>query len=211
MQSDFTGNHALGCDTALQTARHEAIKNLMFEEFRRADYQVVKEQSVKWKDNDAAVLDQQALRPGDIYVHNYDGAQDLAIDFSVTMTTRNTALAGEHDGYNRLKKEEEKDKKYLDLCASRDVNFFPFVLETHGGISPECDAIIDHLAKRQAPKFSTTSDSIKNKIRKKLIFTVLKYTGRLLHVGQQRRDRIRGIYSDEDTVALMAERRTDPG
>ena len=173
--NDKFGSHALNCGktgnkNSIQS-RHTSLKATLGQIAREAGYIVVIEE-----DN---IITNSKDRPGDIVIHNYQGALDVCIDVTIC------------NGYNSLSDNfETKDvHKYLDAAVSKknikyleavrreNKLFEVFALDTFGAFHENAVILIKKIGYKWGLARRTEYGIAKYQIAQRLAFAVMKEVG----------------------------------
>ena len=122
------GDHSLGCSkTGDRIARHNILRNVIFEAAASADLGPVKEER--------HLLPGTVARPGDVVIRRWSNGKDGAIDVTVTspLASSNVAGAAAEAGASLTKACMRKTRDTADACRREGLVFLPFALETLGG------------------------------------------------------------------------------
>ena len=88
-------------------------------------------------------------RPGDLLIPRWDCNGPAAIDLTIR---HHQAPSGPWRDHNRLqqwqeKQEEQKNNMYVDQCARQGWQFYPFVMDTWGGLAPDAHKVMQGILK----------------------------------------------------------------
>ena len=122
------GDHSLGCSkTGDRIARHNILRDVIFEAAASADLGPVKEER--------HLLPGTIARPGDVVIRRWSNGKDGAIDVTVTspLASSNVAGAAAEAGASLTKACMRKTRDTADACRREGLVFLPFALETLGG------------------------------------------------------------------------------
>ena len=108
--------------------RHHALRDCVFDAARSANQRPWREIGV----------DSSGQRPADCFLPNWSHGRPLAIDVTVSHPSQSRISINAREGLSASEhasvvKAEEKDRRYLDLCARHGVDFLPLVICAYGG------------------------------------------------------------------------------
>ena len=144
----------LGCASRCETrsllrsglemyGRHHALRDCVYDAARSANQRPWREIGV----------DSSGQRPADCFLPNWSHGRPLAIDVTVSHPSQSRISINAREGLSAsvhaaVVKAEEKDRRYLDLCAVHGVDFLPLVICAYGGFLGPGETFISELAKR---------------------------------------------------------------
>ncbi len=156
---DKWGDHALTCPCGGdRTVRHNAIRNVCFEEASHAGMRPEREKAGLLPERPASdELSQRrsARRPADVWLPRGQSDQPEALDFAVTSAMR-TELLREASTTPELvfQRYEQRKKEYQDTaqqCEQAGLRFVPMIVEAHSGSwSPLARGVLDWIARQRA-------------------------------------------------------------
>ena len=156
---DKWGDHALTCPCGGdRTVRHNAIRNVCFEEASHAGMRPEREKAGLLPERPASdELPQRrsARRPADVWLPRGQSNQPEALDFAVTSAMR-TELLREASTTPELvfQRYEQRKKEYQDTaqqCEQAGLRFVPMIVEAHSGSwSPLARGVLDWIARQRA-------------------------------------------------------------
>ena len=127
--SDRMGDHSLGCRTTSdRIARHNMIRDVLFEAAASADLGPTKEER--------HLLPGTSARPGDVTIRRWMNGKDGAIDVTVTgpLCPSNVDEAAARAGAALEKACQRKVRENAEACQREGIVLLPFALETLGGL-----------------------------------------------------------------------------
>ena len=156
------GDHALSCASCGRYARHNALREVLADELRKAGFLVTSEEQVPLTEPPdrppGPSPSLPAFRPADLLVHSFKAGKPLAIDVTVTHPLRTSCAAlasGLSPSVDASRAESAKVEKYSEACSRAGWLFMPFALETTGGWGPKARRLIQILASAQASRLGS--------------------------------------------------------
>ena len=138
--------------------RHEAIANTLTQLARAGGSAATRE--------DKNLIPNTRRRPGDIFIRNYCGQQDTAVDVAVVSPFVSRDAIETRNKDKRRKSEEE--------CRAQNITFKPFIMDTLGIFDDECEPLIRKLGAGIALRRHTDKVSCIYEIRQLLQISLLK-------------------------------------
>ena len=150
---DLEGDHVMHCrNYNARNVRHDVIKDLMAEYIKKAGYLVTLEDRLLYRVSES---DSAPMRPdirGEDVTH---GLHTLSVDVSVVDATcaeyvnRRVGGSSVCPRFAAGERAKEKVAHYAHVHrAQPDIQFVPFIIESHGAIGVEAVLCIKNLAKR---------------------------------------------------------------
>ena len=126
--NDTMGDHAMVCRIGGEPiSRHNALRDALFNVAAEAGLSPVKE--------GRGILPDSERRPADIFIRNWAGGKDAALDITVThplqLATRRGAAA--NPGHALTIAFKRKMREAGELCRQQGIAFIPVALESLGG------------------------------------------------------------------------------
>eukprot|EP01083_Nonionella_stella_P026252 72201_1 len=173
---DIYGYHALHCPYGgLLIEKHDSCVNLLEKFFVRGGYTVRKEQRFDWeklerleseRGRKVNIEEVRNMRPGDLWVQNYNSGGDRWFDFGGINVMQQRTLNGASKKRLFAAMMREKDK--IDKYGS-DADFTPLIIESFGGIGPQLKQVLQHLAERIGTRKGLTPSVVMHRLRKRLV------------------------------------------
>ena len=135
---DVYGQHAQNCKTGgAPTSRHNKIRDLLFSQCQASVLAPRKEVQ--------NLLDNTGEKPADIFIPSWSNGCPAAIDVTITnpLNMDIVSKSANQAGSAAAMRAASKITKYHQACASKNINFIPFALETFGGFSKEAQKVIN--------------------------------------------------------------------
>ena len=146
-ESDRMGDHAIACPkTGDRTARHNLIRDVIYEAAASADLGPAKEEP--------HLLPGSAARPGDVLIRRWHNGQDVAVDVTVASPLSPTYVAGAaaEAGKTLSKAYDRKMRDTAEACRTQGLKFFPLAVETLGGFHCVATDVVRRLGQALARK-----------------------------------------------------------
>ena len=138
---DVNGVHALNCNKGgLLNARHDAIRNLLFDKLKKVFLNPTKEQG--------GLIPGSQARPGDIFVARFINGKATAVDVTITNPLNKTAVTRSLKNVSFAIEERVKQKyaHYKKTCDANNVYFIPFAMDTFGNFGLDALYFINCMA-----------------------------------------------------------------
>lgn len=184
---DRFGDHALVCACkGSRTVRHNAVRNVVYEEALAAGIRAQKEKTGLLPSRpaeDGIQGDQGARRPADVWVPHEASPQGEAWDFACTSGMRTDRLirVGEdpatifedYEQYKRSYKNTDRE------CQGAGITFRPLVIEAHGGgWSSELSKVVGRIASLRAAVTGEESGHVALRIAQRISCTLQRENAR---------------------------------
>ena len=154
-QQDNLGDHAMHChdDHGIKIARHDRIRDRIFEEAQHASLNPTKEMP--------GLIPGTLSRPGDIFFQSWIDGNKMAFDVSVVSPTQDAILfrAAENPAAAIEMRKTTKNRTHFENCRGQGILFKPLVVETFGGWDTEATTYLKQLGRQSARRWGK-SDSI---------------------------------------------------
>ena len=140
---DNLGHHALTCKyRGYVQVRHNKLARAFAGICKRAQLNPKLEQGAEARD---------LSRPADVWLPNYFGAQDVALDFTVVSPLTNENISGAAPAEGRAKRavrsaEVFKHERYDEKCAQNNWKLVPMAVDSYGVWGDEATALFDKVA-----------------------------------------------------------------
>ena len=133
---DTFGEHAVHCKELPDFKyRHDFVRDVLFDIFRRAEISVKKEALVNFLTNP---LDRSSTpSPADIMVYGWVGGKHACVDLTGVSPRVGLAVGPFTVGQASLKVASSKVAKHEKTCSDNQHAFIPFVFDTFGFLAPE--------------------------------------------------------------------------
>ena len=198
LRSGHYGDHALSspCGGG-RTVRHNAVRNICFEEAKAASLRPEREKAGLLPDRPPAddtpaqlppshVRRHQGRRPADVWLPRGQHGRAEALDFAVTSAMRadvipEAASSPElvFERYNRLKREF---KGTAEACDTAGFTFVPMVIEAHsGGWSPLARTTLDWIARQASACTGEEHGPAALRIAQRISATLHRENARAIH------------------------------
>ncbi len=142
---DKLGDHGLVCSSGTgRIQRHDKVTVAISKLLHEAKQEHALELSHLTGDNKE--------RPGDIFIPQWSGGKDLAVDVGVVCPTAPSyrSNASKERFYSANQMYARKESKYDKICAEKGFNYLPVVFETPGGVCGKSKDFFNILADRLA-------------------------------------------------------------
>ena len=139
--SDALGDHALCCGTGGERiSRHNNLRDALFDTAVAAGLGPVKEGRF--------LLPGADRRPADVFLPNWAGGRDAALDVTVVNSLQEATVAGaaETAGHALSFAYERKMAAAAEDCQQQGINFLPLAAESLGGWHPTAEREVKKLA-----------------------------------------------------------------
>ena len=186
-------DHALSCSCkGNRTVRHNAIRNVVFDESMRAGMNAVKEKPGLLPGRpgeDGINSSSNGRRPANIWIPGISGQPPQAWDFACTSGLRIGGLVTGLDGLDSLfatYEEYKRTYKQTDAqCHSVGLSFVPLILEAHGGgFSEALRGKLDSIAEKIAGGCSSAKSQISLNIAQRVSCTLQRENARAVLMRQ---------------------------
>ena len=181
--SDSLGDHSLGCaKTGDRIARHNMLRDVLFETAASADLGPVKEER--------HLLPGTIARPGDLVIRRWTDGKDGAIDVTVTspLARSNVASAAAEAGASLVKACQRKVRDTADACRQEGLVFLPFSMETLGGFHSGAVAQVRLLASALARSKGSDEREASSQLFGRLSLNLMRGNALMLSSRHQDRD-----------------------
>jgi len=179
---DALGDHAMACASCGRYARHNALRDALAGELRKAGSTVTVEEQVPHTEppdrppgpNPQPSL--RSLRPADLLVSSFRAGKPLAIDTTVVHPLRissDASVRGASVGSFASQAESRKVEKYSAACQHAGLLFMPFGVESTGGWGPKARRLIQIISSAQASRSGTPMGEVYKSVAATLRESVL--------------------------------------
>ena len=133
---DTFGKHAVHCKELPDFKyRHDFVRDVLFDIFRRAEILVKKEASVNFLTDS---LDKRStLRPADVMVYGWVGGKHACVDLTGVSPLVGLGVEPFTVGHTALKVASSKVVKHEKACSDNQHAFIPFAFDTFGFLALE--------------------------------------------------------------------------
>ena len=143
--SDRYGDHAIVCGShGERIARHNQLRD--------AIYQVAASANLAPRKEENALLPGTNARPADVFIPNWTGGRDTALDVTVVspLLTDRVDNSITTPGHTLEVAFNEKCRDYMEACEREGISFIPLPVETLGGWHKKAVEQLRKLARAQA-------------------------------------------------------------
>ncbi|GKC61820.1 hypothetical protein Tco_1089418 [Tanacetum coccineum] len=135
---DSFGEHAVHCkELPGFKYRHDLVRDVMYDVFKRAGISSKKEAPVKFLTD--PLEGRSTLRPADILVFGWAGGKHACVDLTGVSPLVGLRDNGFVAGQVALKAESSKVAKHEKACLENQHVFIPFAFDTFGFLAPEAE------------------------------------------------------------------------
>ncbi|KAK2385189.1 hypothetical protein QL285_072455 [Trifolium repens] len=133
---DKFGEHAVHCrELPGFKYRHDLVRDVLFDVFKRAGVSVKKETPVNFLTD--PLEGRSTLRPADILVYGWVGGKHACVDLTGVSPLVGLTTEGFTVGQAALKAASSKVAKHKRACSENQHVFIPFAFDTFGFLAPE--------------------------------------------------------------------------
>ena len=184
---DRWGDHALLCSCGGdRTIRHNAVRNICFEEAAAAGCRPEREKAgllPQRPQEDGLPTSRGARRPADVWLPRGVDGEPEALDFAVTSGMQAGLLRNvmEEPGYVFMRYEDFKQQhlRTAEQCQTAGFQFTPLVFEAHaGGFSGKARHLIEWLARAAAAAHHAETAAESLRIAQRISITLQRETAR---------------------------------
>jgi hypothetical protein len=156
---DYYGAHGTLCRIGGGlTARHDRTLDVILSVVRQSGYACEKERKELLDDG-------TEKRPADVFVQSWSLDQALALDVAVVNGADPNAI---------LKKEHEKNRKYLLDCSNNNMEFTPFVIDSFGRMGKAAKNFLQKLSFKFAEKMTMEVPKARSILKIKIIQAMIR-------------------------------------
>ena len=168
---DSFGEHAVHCkELPGFKYRHDLVRDVLFDIFRRAGVSVKKEAPVNFLTDPSE--GRSTLRPADILVFGWTGGKHACVDLTCVSPLVGLGNGVFRVGQSALKAATCKVAKHEKACIDNQHVFVPFAFDTFGFLAPEAVDVLNRV-QRVMHSFVMTPRSM-NIVFKRLSFAIQK-------------------------------------
>ena len=174
-QSDRLGDHALACGTAGERiARHDHLRDALFQTAASANLAPRKEEK--------GLLPGSISRPADVFIPNWTGGRDTALDVTVVSPLLLTRIedSAARPGHTLTVAFSDKCRQTHQACEREGIVFIPLPVETLGGWHERAADQIRKLARAAARNSGSEEEEVTRHLFQRLGILLVKGNAALL-------------------------------
>ena len=179
---DPFGDHLVSCTRNNFWPRHNAVQETLLSLATQAGVPHVREAPLEKAKRRNRL--QQQLRPADVLLRHWAGGKDSAVDCTVSHPAQiaEQPLTGEKARSFLRRLEQDKLRKYEDICAIEGWDFIPFGMNTWGGIGPHGTSLLHRLTRKATAAEAAAGErrEADDNLRQNLSLAVMREVWRLL-------------------------------
>ncbi|MCI03397.1 auxilin-like protein [Trifolium medium] len=138
---DRFGEHAVHCrEIPCFKYRHDFVRDVLFDVFKRAKISVKKETPVNFLTD--PLEGRSTLRPADVLVYGWVGGKHACVDLTGVSPLVGLTIGDFIVGQAALKAASSKVAKHERTCSNNQHAFIPFAFDTFGFLTPEAVDIL---------------------------------------------------------------------
>jgi hypothetical protein len=180
---DLNAIHATQCGSGgTRTARHNAVRDIVYTFASNARLQVSKE--TKWLVKDSK------RKPADVYLPSFNGGKDVALDFAVISPFTDEAMKS--DDY-LTKYADKKVKKYADDIKLANYEFQPMIVDTLGRWDDDASKFLVKMASNYAKNNCQDFSTVKNQLFQKLSISIQASNAKAI----RQRTQMKSVFMDD--------------
>nr|ABD32857.1 hypothetical protein MtrDRAFT_AC149038g20v2 [Medicago truncatula] len=143
---DTFGEHAVHCkELPGFQYRHDFVRDVLFDIFRRAGVSVKKETSVNFLTD--PLERRSTLRPADVMMYEWVGGKHACVDLTGVSPLVGLGVGPFSVGQTTLKVASSKVTKHGKVCSDNQHVFIPFDFDTFGFQAPEAVSLLHRVQK----------------------------------------------------------------
>jgi hypothetical protein len=143
---DTFGEHAAHCrELPGFKYRHDLVRDVLFDIFRRAGISVKKEAPVNFLTDPQE--GRSTLRPADVLVYGWVGGKHACVDLTGVSPLVGLGVGDFTVGRAALKAASSKMTKHEKACSDNQHVFIPFAFDTFGFLAPEAVNLLKKIQK----------------------------------------------------------------
>ena len=168
---DSFGEHAVHCkELPGFKYRHDMVRDVLFDIFRRAGISVKKEAPVNFLTD--PMDGRSTLRPADVLVFGWVGGKHACVDLTGVSPLVGLSSRGFTVGQAALKAASYKVAKHEKACIENQHVFIPFAFDTFGFLAPEAVELLNRVQRAMHSNVVTPRST--NVVFKRISFAIQK-------------------------------------